>query len=222
MRFDGIIFDFDGVLLESEFEGNRHLADLLTELGHHVSVEDALTKFSGLSGPAFIAAIEAHIGHPIPEAFHGRRAEEDLRVMREGLAEVAGAIAFVRALPPGLPRAVASSSRTDWIETHLDHLGLRDAFGTMIFSGREHVARGKPAPDIYLHAARAIGVDIARAVILEDSEVGVKGAVASGAFVIGLAAGSHCLDGHGERLKALGVHAVAHSFDDVRRLMELA
>lgn len=221
MSFDALIFDFDGVLLESEFEGNRHLAELLTDLGHETSVEDALTHFIGLSGRGFIAAIEARIGTTLPPAFHSRRAEEDARVLREGLAAVAGAIDFVRDLPPELPRAVASSSRVDWIETHLTHLGLREAFGPYVFSGREHVARGKPAPDIYLHAAEALGVDIQRAAILEDSEVGVKGAVASGAFVIGLAAGSHCLPGHAERLKALGVHAVAHDFHAVRRLLGL-
>jgi beta-phosphoglucomutase-like phosphatase (HAD superfamily) len=221
MTFDALIFDFDGVLLESEFEGNRHLAALLTELGHATRVEDALRQFSGLSGEAFVDAIERHIGAPLPAAFHGRRAEEDARVLREGLAAVAGAVDFVRALPPDLPRAIASSSRVAWIETHLTHLGLRDAFGPYVFSGREHVDRGKPAPDIYLHAADALGVDIARAAILEDSEVGVTGAVASGAFVIGLAAGTHCLPGHAARLQARGVHAIAHDFDAVRALLGL-
>lgn len=222
MKFDALIFDFDGVLLESEFAGNRHLAELLTDLGHTTSVEEALQHYTGLSGRDFIAAIEVRIGASLPSEFHGRRAEEDARVLREGLEAVAGAIDFVRALPPELPRAVASSSRTDWIVTHLDHLGLRDAFGDKIFSGREHVTRGKPAPDIYLHAADALGVDITRAAILEDSEVGVKGAVASGAYVIGLAAGSHCLPGHADRLRAYGVHAVAHDFQEVRRLLGLA
>jgi beta-phosphoglucomutase-like phosphatase (HAD superfamily) len=222
MRPDALIFDFDGVLIDSEFEGNRHLAQTLTELGHAVSVEAALVKFSGLSGKAFYDAIEAHIGHPVPDGLHGARAAEDERVLRDGIAEVAGAIAFVRGLPADLPRAVASSSRSDWIVTHLEHLGIRDAFGSMIFSGREHVARGKPAPDIYLHAAAALGVPIERCVILEDSEVGVKGALASGARVIGLAAGAHCLDGHEARLRALGVRHVAHDFDEVRRLIGLA
>lgn len=219
MKVDALIFDFDGVLLESEFAGNRHLADLLTDLGHATSVEEALQHYTGLSGHDFIAAIEARIGASLPSEFYGRRAEEDARVLREGLEAVAGAIDFVRALPPDLPRAVASSSRSDWIVTHLDHLGLRDAFGDKIFSGREHVTRGKPAPDLYLHAADALGVDIKRAAILEDSEVGVKGAVASGAYVIGLAAGSHCLTGHADRLRALGVHAVAHDFHEVTRLL---
>ncbi|HEV2569938.1 HAD family phosphatase [Sphingomonas sp.] len=219
MRFDGIIFDFDGVLLESEWEGNRHLAGLLTDLGFEHSVEDALTHYVGLSGPAFIGAIEERIGQSLPPEFHSRRAEEDARVLAEGVAEVAGAVAFVRSLPVDWPKAVASSSSSHWVRTHLAHLGLADLFGDLVFSGKEHVTKGKPAPDLYWHAADALGIDIARAVILEDSPVGVRGAVASGANVIGLAAASHCLPGHAGRLRQLGVHQVAHSFEEVRAMI---
>ena len=108
-----------------------------------------------------------------------------------------------------------------WIRTHLDHLGLADAFGDHLYSGREHVERGKPAPDLYLYAAERLGVDIERCAIIEDSEVGVTGALASGATVIGLAAGSHCFDGHADLLRSLGVEHIAHSFDDVRALLDL-
>jgi HAD superfamily hydrolase (TIGR01509 family) len=219
LKFDGIIFDFDGVLLESEAAGNEQLAALLTDLGFPHSREDTLTHYTGLSGPDFIAAIEARIGTALPGEFHVRRAAEDVRVLAEGLAEVAGAVAFVRSLPADWPKAVASSSSTHWIRTHLAHLGLADAFGDRVFSGKEHVARGKPAPDLYLHAADAIGIDIGRAVILEDSVVGVTGAVASGAHVIGLCAGTHCLPGHAEKLRALGVHELATSFEEVARLI---
>src|SRR3546814_9475744 len=96
------------------------------------------------SSDLFVAAIERRIGRPLPHDFHAARAAEDARVLAEGLDPVAGAIAFVRALPPDLPRAIASSSSSAWIETHLDHLGLRADFGLMVFSGREHVTRGKP------------------------------------------------------------------------------
>jgi beta-phosphoglucomutase-like phosphatase (HAD superfamily) len=218
---DALILDFDGVLLESEYEGNRHLAELLTELGHPTGVEEALTHFSGLNGPDFVAAIEARIGQTLPPEFHEKRGAEDARVLREGLAAVAGAAEFVRSLPPDLPKAVASSSSVRWIATHLDHLGLRDAFGDHLYSGSEHVERGKPAPDLYLHAAAELGVPIKRCTIIEDSPVGAKGALASGARVIGLVAGSHCLPGHDQRLRALGVAEIAHSFDDVRRLLGL-
>jgi HAD superfamily hydrolase (TIGR01509 family) len=216
-----IIFDFDGVLLESEFEGNRELAGLLTELGHEHSVEETLRHYVGLAGKDFIAAIEARIGEELPPEFHERMRDKGAQALRDGIAAVVGAVEFVRALPPKLPKAVASSSSTRWIRGHLEHLGLADAFGDHIYSGREHVERGKPEPDLYLHAAAQLGVPIGHAVIIEDSPVGVKGALASGARVIGLAAGSHCLDGHDRMLRDLGVVEIALTFDDVRRLLGL-
>ena len=173
----------------------------------------------GLNGSDFIAAIESWIGRDVPEDFHRARAEEDARVLAEGLEAVAGAIKFVGSLPPELPRAVASSSSSAWIKRHLEHMGIGHHFVDNIFSGHEHVARGKPAPDIYLHAAAAIGADIRRTVIIEDSPVGVKGAVASGAEVIGLCAGRHCAPGHAARLKALGAHHVVGSFEEVAALI---
>lgn len=218
-RFDALIFDFDGVLIESEYVGNKQIAEYLTAIGHPTSVEDALHHFTGLSGDNFHAALEKWIGRSLPADFHEARAEEDARVLAEGLEAVAGAVAFIEGLPADLPRAIASSSTLEWIERHLDHLGLRHRFGDMIFSGHEHVARSKPAPDIYLHAADALGVDIGRTVIIEDSAVGVEGAVASGAAVIGLCAGRHCLPGHAERLRAFGVRRIARDFDEVAAML---
>ena len=219
MRFEALIFDFDGVLLESEWAHNEHLAEYLTGIGHPTSVEEAMQNFMGLAGPDFHAALERWIERPLPQDFHGARAAEDARALAEGLEEVAGAVAFIRALPPDLPKAICSSSSTEWIASHLAHLGLEGAFGERLFSGREHVARGKPAPDLYLHAADALGVPIGRIAIIEDSPIGVEGAVASGAEVIGLVAGRHCLPGHAEKLRALGVHHIATCFDEVAAIL---
>jgi HAD superfamily hydrolase (TIGR01509 family) len=219
VKYDGLILDFDGVLLESEYAGNKQIADYLTAIGHPTTPEQSMANFMGLSGRDFLAAIERWIGGTLPEGFHAARAEEDARVLADGIDAVTGAVAFVEALPADLPRAIASSSRTSWVERHLDHLGLGRHFEGKIFSGHEHVTRGKPAPDLYWHAAAALGVPIGRIAIVEDSPVGVAGAVASGAHVIGLCAGSHCLPGHAERLRALGVHEVAASFDEVAALL---
>jgi len=217
----GLLFDFDGVLIESEFAGNRQLAEWLTDAGYPTTAEDSMANFMGLAGPDFRKAIEAWIGGPIPESFDAARNAEDARAMAEGIDAVAGAVAFGRSLPADLPRAVVSSSPTRWIRRHLDHIGLTDAFGDHIYSGREHVTRGKPAPDLYWHGAAAIGVPIEDCAILEDSPVGATGAVASGGHVIGLCAGTHCAIGHDARLKALGVQAIAHDFTEVARLLNL-
>ena len=219
MRFAAILFDFDGVLLESEYAGNRQIAEFLTAAGHPTTAEQSMANFMGLAGADFHAAIERWIGRAIPDGFAEARAEEDRRAIEEGIAAVAGAIDFVSSLPPKLPRAVCSSSSTRWIAAHLRHIGLSEAFGRHIYSGREHVELGKPAPDIYLHAAAMLGIPIERCVAIEDSPVGARAAVASGAFVIGLYAGSHCGADHAERLLALGVDAVAADFEAVKRLV---
>jgi HAD superfamily hydrolase (TIGR01509 family) len=217
--FQAIIFDFDGVLLESEFEGNRELAALLTEFGHEHRVEDTLRLYVGLNGGDFIAAIENHIGTRLPPEFHQRLKAMGARALRDGIAAVTGAVEFVRSLPQALPKAVASSSSTKWVRGHLEHIGLADAFGDHVYSGREHVERGKPAPDLYLHAAGQLGVPIAQTVIVEDSRVGATGALASGARVVGLAAGAHCLNGHGQMLRDVGVNEIAYSFAELSQLL---
>lgn len=221
MRFDGLLFDFDGVLIESEYAGNRHLAELLTAAGHPTTPEDSMAHFMGLAGDDFRDAIRRWIGGPLPADFEAARAAEDARAMAEGVDAVEGAVAFVRALPRDLPKAVVSSSYTRWIRRHLDHIGLADVFGDHVYSGREHVSKGKPAPDLYWYGARAIGVPIERCAILEDSPVGATGAVASGGFVIGLVAGTHCGPGHADRLRAIGVDAIARDFDEVADLVGL-
>ena len=221
MKFAAVLFDFDGVLIESEYIGNKHIAEYLTSIGHPITPEQSMANFMGYSGIDFLERIEKFIGRPIPDDFHSARAAEDERVMASGIDAVAGAVEFVRALPTDLPKAVVSSSMTRWIRRHLDHIGLADAFGDHIYSGREHVVRGKPAPDLYLFAADKLGVAIKDCVVIEDSVVGATGAVASGAYVIGLCAGSHCAPDHAERLREVGVSAIAADFDEVARLVGL-
>lgn len=221
MTFEALLFDFDGVLIESEYAGNKQIADYLTAIGHPTTPEQSMANFMGLAGADFIGAIERWIGRTLPDDFHEARRIEDARAIADGVGAVAGAVAFVDTLPRDLPRAIVSSSSTHWITAHLDHIGLTGAFGRHIYSGREHVARGKPAPDLYLHGAAQLGVDIARCAIIEDSPVGMQGAVASGAYVIGLVAGSHCGPDHGARLKALGADVVVASFGEVAEVLGL-
>lgn len=221
MRFAAIIFDFDGVLIESEFEGNVALAELLTSLGHRTSPQEAVRHYTGLSGTDFINRVEARIGRKLPEEFHERTRRIRDRAIREGIAAVAGAVDFVRSLPPDLPKAVASSSSTRWVRAHLAHLGLEGRFEPHIYSGAEHVFHGKPAPDLYLHAARELGVNIKRTLIIEDSEVGATGALSSGATVVGLAAGRHCFDGHEDMLRSTGIRHVAHNFKELASFAQM-
>lgn len=207
-----ILFDFDGVLIDSEWVGNCFIANFLTEAGHPTRPEDAIEQFMGLAGAAFEAAVAKWSGGRLPDGFVEARTRHGLRHLQDGIAEVVGASAFIRALPPDFPIAVTSSASTAWIDGHLRHLGLRERFADHLYSGREHVERTKPAPDLYLYAAGQLGVDIGDTLVIEDSAVGVRGAVASGARVVGLLAGSHIGHAHEERLLAAGAHHCFTSF----------
>ena len=161
--------------------------------------------------------IEAEIGRPLPDGFRAdvKRAFE-LRV--DEVTAVAGVEAFLDALPP-IPKAVASSSPTEWLRSSIERFGLDRHFGDRLFSAAEHVARGKPHPDIYLHAARALGVPPGAVLVLEDTPTGVKSASAAGMTVVGLCAGLHCGPGHGERLREAGADHVAVSYPEVLELV---
>ena len=219
MKVDAILFDFDGVLIDSEVLGNRQIAAWLTAEGVPTTAEQSMAQFMGLADADFHLALERWIGGPIPPSFRAARQTEDARVMASGIDAVAGAVAFVRSLPPALPKAVVSSSSTRWIRRHLDHIGLDEAFGDHVYSGREHVTRGKPAPDLYLFGAAQLGIPIDRCAIIEDSPVGATGAVAAGGLVIGFCGGGHCAVDHDRRLRAIGVDAVARDFAEVSALL---
>ena len=111
MDADAIIFDFDGVLLESEHEINQLIARLLTDLGQPTSVREATEHFTGLSGQPFIDAVEMRLGAPLPPEFHETMRQASGRALAEGLEEVAGAVAFVRRLPQLLPKGSRRRAR---------------------------------------------------------------------------------------------------------------
>ena len=110
MKFDAILFDFDGVLLESEYAGNRQIAEYLSGIGHPTTPEESMANFMGLAGGDFFAAIERWIGRAIPDDFHAAREIEDRRAIEEGIAEVAGAVLSSarsrRSYPAPSPRRV--------------------------------------------------------------------------------------------------------------------
>jgi HAD superfamily hydrolase (TIGR01509 family) len=161
--------------------------------------------------------IEAEIGRPLPAGFRAR-SKEAFELRLDEVTAVAGVAAFLAELPP-VPKAVASSSPTRWLRSSLERFGLAHHFGDRLFSAAEHVARGKPHPDIYLHAARELGVRPAEVLVLEDTPAGVSSARAAGMTVVGLCAGLHCGPGHGERLRAAGADHIAGSYAEVLRFV---
>jgi HAD superfamily hydrolase (TIGR01509 family) len=201
------------VIVDSEILSNAVLAEALTELGHPTTTEQAVDAYIGLHWADTCARIEARIGRKLPADFKARTSEAFQLRLHE-ITAVAGVEAFLEALPPR-PMAVASSSPTRWLRSALERFGLAHHFGDRLFSAAEHVDRGKPYPDIYLYAARKLGVDAGQVLVLEDTAPGVAAAKAAGMTVVGLCAGLHCGPGYGNRLRSAGASPVVTSYAEV-------
>lgn len=215
MAFDAVIFDCDGVLVDSEVLAIRGERAALEGFGLVYSPQDYVRNFVGLHDNAFFAALRedyrALHGRDAPDGFEegvldGRRRERHL------LTAINGADAALRAARARFGRiGVASSSRAEFLKSKLERTALYDLAAPHVYSA-DLVAHGKPAPDIFLYAAERIGADPARCLVLEDSENGVKAGRAAGMTVWGFLGGGHIFDGHGERLLAAGAERLARDF----------
>jgi beta-phosphoglucomutase-like phosphatase (HAD superfamily) len=208
-----VVFDFDGVIADSEVLANTVLAEFVTELGAPLSLEDALRTYMGKRMSDVLAAVAAATGRPLPDDAGAELGRRTLARFRSGLREVTGFRSYLASIGH-LSRCIASSSSPERLAACLDVLRLRDAFGTHVYSA-SLVPRGKPHPDLFLHVARQFGIDPAEAIVIEDSEGGVRGAVAAGMTVIGLLAASHIGPGDEARLRRAGAHHVARTYDEV-------
>ncbi len=184
VRFDLLILDNDGVLVDSEPIANGVLAGLLTECGHPTTYEDSVRDYLGGTLRLVREIVEPRLGRPLPEDFEARYHERLFARMRTELTIVAGVVAALDAID--LPMCVASSGTRERIETALATVGLLSRFDGRIFSA-EDVARGKPYPDLFLYAAERMGAEPERCLVVEDSPHGVAAAKAARMTVVGYA-----------------------------------
>jgi HAD superfamily hydrolase (TIGR01509 family) len=208
-----LIFDFDGVIADSEAIANTVLAETVSELGHPTTLDQALTRYMGRRWSEVITEIEAAIGRPLPDNFSDQLKLATLERFRTDLKEVSGATDFIRRFAH-LPRCIASSSSIDRLQLCLSVLGLQAEFGSHVYSA-DMVARGKPHPDIFLYAASKLGVKPNECLVIEDRAGGIRAAIAAGMTVVGLSAASHIRDGHGRRLRDAGAVHLAQSWAEV-------
>ena len=208
-----LIFDFDGVIADSEAIANTVLAETVTCLGHSTTLDQALTRYSGRRWDDVMTEIEAAIGKPLPGNFSSDLKRATLERFRTDLKEVNGARNFIKRFSH-IPRCIASSSSLDRLQLCLSVLALEAEFGHHVFSA-DMVARGKPHPDIFLFAADRLGVSPDQCLVIEDSAGGIRAAVAAGMTAIGLCAASHIREGHHLKLKDAGAVHLAHSWSDV-------
>ncbi|MGW3336707.1 HAD family hydrolase [Streptomyces sp. NPDC001009] len=189
MRYDLILFDNDGVLVDSEPISNRHLAAYLTELGHPTTYDDSIRDYMGAAMHRVHDLVLERTGERLPadfdDVFHARVFAAFERELRP-VAGVEGVLEKLAA--DGVPYCVASSGSHERIRVGHRATGLDRWFGNdRIFSSQD-VGRGKPDPDLFLYAAERMGVAPERCLVVEDSPLGVRAAVAAGMDVYGFTA----------------------------------
>lgn len=204
--WDLVIFDNDGVLVDSERLGNQVLSSVLTDYGYPISFDDCVQRFMGGSLGKVRRAVEEDRHVPLPADFEASYQDRLLETFRSELQAVDGVEAVLDALErDGVPCCVASSGSHEKIRMSLTHVGLLHHFEGRVFSAHD-VAHSKPAPDLFLHAATACRVVPECCVVVEDSPAGVAGAKAAGMAVVG-----HVSLLPGERLLTAGADLVVES-----------
>jgi HAD superfamily hydrolase (TIGR01509 family) len=211
-NFDLIIFDCDGVLVDSEVISCRAHADVLTRHGYPITSEQVFDRFLGRSTRQAHLEVEAELGRSLPDDFNAQLQDELYRSFEATLQAVPYIDDALRAIIQ--PVCVASSGSQERMRVSLGRAGLYDKLAPNIFSASQ-VANGKPAPDLFLFAAERMAAAPGRCLVIEDSIPGITGARAAGMTVFGFHGGSHCQPGHAETLRAAGALL---TFDDMRQL----
>ena len=211
--FDLIVFDYDGVVADSELLNNTVLVDLLNGIGLPTTLDYALTHYMGRRWADSEVLISERLGAPCPPGFQNDWFENCHRRTEAELRAVSGFDTFLQNRSEKI--CIASSSPPEWIELGLRQFGAVGAFEDRIFSGAVHVTRGKPHPDLFLYSANTMNSPPERALVIEDSAAGIIGGVAAGMTVVGLCAGGHIRDGHADMLKAAGAHHVFESYSQI-------
>ena len=187
-RFDLVIFDCDGVLVDSEILSIRLDLELLTKLGWPMTQEEIVERWVGRTEAAMRREIEGHLGRDVGDEW-AEFSERYVRAFAEELEPVAGVTAAIDAIQgAGYATCVASSGDLAKIQRNLAKTGLLDRFGDRLFSA-DHVEHGKPAPDLFLHAADVMGIRPERTAVVEDSRHGVTAARAAGMWAFAYAGG---------------------------------
>jgi HAD superfamily hydrolase (TIGR01509 family) len=212
VAFDLVIFDCDGVLVDSEVISCRAHAVALSRHGYPITAEQVFQRFLGRSTRQANLEVEAELGRKLPDAFHADLQDELYGSFTADLEAIPRIVTALDRIAQ--PVCVASSGSHERMRVSLGHAGLYKRFAPNIFSASQ-VRNGKPAPDLFLFAAEQMKVSPARCLVIEDSVPGVTGARAAGMTVFGFHGGSHCKAGHAETLHAAGA---AETFADMQQL----
>jgi HAD superfamily hydrolase (TIGR01509 family) len=205
-----IIFDCDGVLIDSEMLVCSMVSEELTSLGYPISPEQVVRRYAGRPEREILADIAENWGQPVPPAYREamtRRIHEAFTTELEAIPGVAATLARIT-----IPICVASSSGPEKLKMGLKFVGLYDFFApdrsAPNIVSAAYVAHGKPSPDVFVYAAGTMRTPVQKCLVIEDSLPGVRAAASAGIRVFGFTGGSHCLPGHAEQLMDAGAERV--------------
>jgi HAD superfamily hydrolase (TIGR01509 family) len=209
-----LLFDCDGVLVDSEIISARANCELLARYGYEISPEEMAHRFAGLTTEVIFRRVAEEMGRELPDTLiREAQVETDRRLDRE-VEAIEGVGRMLDSLDD--PRCICSNSRPERLELTLRRAGLWDRFRPYVFSAQAvRQGRGKPSPDVYLHALEVFETAPADALVVEDSVAGTTAAVAAGVRVIGFTGASHTWPGHGDALTDAG------ALTTIRRMADL-
>lgn len=218
MALSLIMFDCDGVLVDSEIVAARVEAEMLAEIGYEISADELASRFAGLTLKRILETLNEETGIVFPDDLISRvEAECDVRLAK--VDAIPGVHNMLDRLD--LPRCICSNSLSGRLKTMLTHVDLWDRFRPYVFSSREvGTKRIKPAPDVYLYGCREFDVKPQEAIVLEDSVHGVAAARAAGCRVVGFTGAGHTHPGHAEALAEAGAETTIARLADFPAVVE--
>jgi HAD superfamily hydrolase (TIGR01509 family) len=223
VKFRAIIWDCDGVLIDSELLACRVAAEYYTRAGYPLTASEYIRRFAGRSRAQIADVIRQETGSDFAAAIDWTRKEADRQALFDlelqavpGIRELIAQVATRR-----IPMAVASGSSLRRLEHSLKLVRLWQYFDPYIYS-TEQVARGKPSPDVFLHAAESLGIAADQCLVIEDAEHGIRAGKAAGMTVYGFIGASHCTPEWDLYLRAAGADDVFFNVGDLRTAVERA
>lgn len=212
-----VIFDCDGVLVDSEVLSCRIEAELLNEIGVSISMQEIMARFVGLNFESMVQQISTDYGVRLPDDFESCCLDRFSQAIETDLDAVPGIVGMLERMP--YPICLASSSPLTRIDKSLAVTGLSDYFDGRIFSA-QMVSRGKPAPDLFQLAAKTCATAATHCLVIEDSPHGIKAATAAGMSCIGFTAGSHCGANQSAILADAGADLLAADSGQLESILE--
>lgn len=211
--FEHLIFDCDGVLVDTEIVAAEVVCRVMNQYGGDISLDNYLTNCTGKQISVILNSLPEQHTKDVDLHQLMINCEEEIY---EQLRPVEGMPAIVHELP--LPKSVVSNSALWQVKKAIAHVKLEDVFEGRYFSA-QMVKHPKPAPDVYIHASRTLDVSPEKCLVVEDSKAGVTAAVAAGMHVIGFVGASHILPGHAEALLEIGAKSVASNYKELKQII---